>query len=34
MTSGDQAANDRMTHTFFPMKKLEVAKLEAAVSGE
>ena len=33
MTSGDQAAIDRVTQAFLPMKKLDVAKIEAAARG-
>ena len=33
MTSGDQAAIDRVTRAFLPMKKLDVAKIEAAARG-
>ena len=34
MTSGDQAAIDRVTQAFLPMKKLDVAKIEAAAAGK
>ncbi len=33
MSSGDQTAIDRVTQAFLPMKKLDVAKLEAAAAG-
>ena len=33
MTSGDQATIDRVTQAFLPMKKLDVAAIEAAVKG-
>lgn len=33
MRSGDQAAIDRVTQAFLPMKKLDVAKIEAAARG-
>lgn len=33
MTSGDQAAIDRVVQAFLPMKKLDVAKIEAAARG-
>jgi predicted 3-demethylubiquinone-9 3-methyltransferase (glyoxalase superfamily) len=33
MVSGDQALIDRVTQAFLPMKKLDVAKIEAAVRG-